>query len=100
LVACNALTTDSVDTFRTHLAYIAAIPTILPVPVEVRAGAAAVRTAHIAPALAVGAVGVLDTGVAALTAMDVVVLQVHALAGAGSQAVLGTRVDFVIGAGC
>jgi hypothetical protein len=98
LEAIDALTTYSMDALRAHLANIPALPAVLRVPVEVRAGTATIRVAHNAPALAIGAVGVLDASVVAQAAVAVVVLQVHAIAGAGSQAVLGTRVDFVVGA--
>ena len=69
------------------------------VPVEVRACAIAVGVAQLAPAHAIGAVGVLDAGVAAQATVVVVVLEVHAFAGAGCEAILIAGAGILVLAG-
>jgi hypothetical protein len=91
----------TINAILTNIANTSTIPAVLAVPIQVRANTATVRVAQHAPAPAIGAVGVLDAGIATLAAVAVVVLKVYALAVAGSQAVFGTMVDFVVGAaGC
>ena len=93
--AARALTIGATFTLSTNFA---AISTILLVPVEVCADAAAVSVAQIAPALTPYAVGVLDAGVATQAAVASVVLEIGALACTRCQVIFTAGSNLVVGA--